>query len=143
MSDSLQPDELQHAMLSYPSPTTGACSDLLCSLSQWYHPVTSSSIIPFSSCLQFFPASGSFPMSQFFATGVHSIGALASALVLPRNIQNWLPLGFTGLIFLQPKGLTRVLSNTTVQKHQFFSAQLVYGPTIPSIHDYWKNHTLD
>ena len=97
---------------------------------------------PFSSCPQSFPASGSFPMSQFFASGDQSIGVSASASVLPMNIQDWFPLGWTGLISLQSKGLSRVFSNTTVEKHQFFSTQL-YGPTLMSVHDYWKNHSLD
>ena len=88
------------------------------------HPTISSSVVPFSFCLQSFPASGSFPMSQFFPSGGQSIGVSASALDLPMNIQNWFPLGWTGWISLQPKGLSRVFSNTTVQKHQFFSAQL-------------------
>ena len=123
MSNFLRPCGLQHARLSYPSPTPGACSNS-CPLSQWYHPTVSSSIIHFSSCLQSFPASGSFPMSQFFTLGGQSIGASASALVLPMNIQVWFPLGLTGWISLQSKGLSRVFSNTTVQKHQFFGAQL-------------------
>ena len=100
-------------------------------------------IVLFSSCLQSFPASGSFPMSQFFTSGVQSIGASALASVLPMNIQDWFPLGWTGLVSLQYKGLSRVFSNTTVQKHQFFSAQLLYGPTLTSTHDYWKNHSFD
>ena len=91
---------------------------------KWYHPTISSSVIPFSSCLQSFPATGSFLMSQFFASGNQSIGASASTSVLPINIQDWFPLGRTGWISLQSKGLSRVFSNTTVQKHQFFSAQL-------------------
>ena len=90
----------------------------------WYHPTISPSVIPFSSCLQSFPASGSFSMSQFFTSGSQSIGASASASVLPMNFQDWSPLGLTGLISLLSKGLSRVLSNTTVQKHQFFGAQL-------------------
>ena len=93
-----------------------------CPLSQWCHPTISSSAIPFS-CLQCFPASGSFPMSQFFSSGGQSIGASASASVLPMNIQDWFPLGLTGWISLQSKGLSRAFSNTTVQKHHFFSAQ--------------------
>ena len=95
-----------------------------CPLSRWCHPTISSSIIPFSSCLQSFPASGSFQMSQFFASGGQSIGVSASASVLPRNIQDWSPLGWTGWISLQSKGLSKVFSNTTVQKHQFFGTQL-------------------
>ena len=123
LSDSLWPHGLQHTRLPCPSPTPGACSNL-CPLSWWCHPVISSSLVPFSSCLQSFPASGSFPMSQFFALGGQSIGASASASVLPMHIQDWFPLGLTGLISLLSKELSRVFSNTTVQKHQFFSAQL-------------------
>ena len=104
--------------------------------------VMSSSVIPFSSHLQCFPASRSFPMSQFFASGGQSTGVSASASALPMNIQDWFPLGWTGWISLQSKGLSRVFSNTTVQKHQFFGTQL-YSPTLTSIHDYWKNHSLD
>ena len=95
-----------------------------CPLSRWCHPTISSFVIPFSSCPKSFPASGSFPMSQLFASGGQSIGVLTSASVLPINIQDWFPLGLTGLISLQSKGLSRVFSNTTVQKHQFFGAQL-------------------
>ena len=123
VSDSLQPHGLQHARLHCPSPTPGAYSNS-CPLSRWYHPTISSSVVPFSSCPQSFPASGSFPMSQFFASSSQSIGASASASVLPMNIQDWFPLGWTGWIPLQSKGLSRVSSNTTVQKHQFFGAQL-------------------
>ena len=100
---------------------------------------TSSSVIPFSSHLQSFPVSGSFPVSQFFASGGQSTGASVSASVLLMNIQDWFPLGLTGWTSLQSKGLSRVFSNTTVQKHQFFATQL-YSPTVISIHDYWKNH---
>ena len=123
MSDSLQPHRLQHARLPCPSPTPRACSNS-CPSSQWWHPTISSSVIPFSSHLQSFPASVSFPMSQFFASGGQCIGVSASASVLPMNIQNWSPLGWTGWVSLQCKGLSRVFSNTTVQKHQFFSTQL-------------------
>ena len=121
-SDSLQPHGLQHTRLPYPSPTPRACSNS-CPSSQWCHPTISSFIIPFSSCLQSCPASGSFPMSQFSRWGGQSIGASASASVLPMNIQDWFPLGLIGCIALQSKGLSRVFSNTTVQKHQFFSPQ--------------------
>ena len=110
-----------HARFLCPSPTPEACSNS-CPSSQWCHPIISSSVIPFFSCPQSFPASGSFLMSQFFPSGSQSIGASAS--VLPMNIQNWFPLGLTGLISLQSKGLSRVFSNTAIQKHQFFSAQL-------------------
>ena len=99
------------------------------------------SIILFSSCLQSFPASGSFQMSQFFTSGDQSIGASAS--VLPMNIQDWFPLGWTALISLSSKGLSRVFSNTTVQKHQLFALCFLYSPTLISIHDYWKNHRFD
>ena len=123
MSDSLWPHGLQHARLPCPSPTSRALLNW-CSSSQWCHPTILSSVIPFSSCPQSFPALGSFPVSQFFASGGQSIGASASASVLPMNIQGWFPLGWTGWISLQSKGLSRVFSNTTVQKHQFFGAQL-------------------
>ena len=123
MSNSLWPHGLQHAGPPCPSPTPGVNSNS-CPSSQWCQPTISSSVIPFSFCLQFFPASGSFPMSQFFASGGQSIGVSASAWVLPMNIQNWFPLGLTGWISLLSKGFSRVFSNTTVQKHQFFGAQL-------------------
>ena len=123
VSDCLWPHGLMHARLPCPSPTLGACSNS-CPLSWWCHPTISFSIVPFSSRLQCFPASGSFPMSQFFASGSQSIGVSASASGLPMNIQGWFPLHLTGWISLQSKGLSRVFSNTTVQKHQFFSPQL-------------------
>ena len=123
MSDSLQLHGLQHTRPPCPSPTPGVYSNS-CPSSQWCHPTISSSVVPFSSHLQSFPASGSFPMSQFFASGAQSIGASASASVLPMNIQDWFPLGWTGWISLLSKGLSRVFSNTTVQKHQFFNTQL-------------------
>ena len=107
VSDSLRPHGLQHASLLCPSPSPGVCWNS-CPLGWWCHPTISSSAVPFSSCLQSFPASGSFPMSQLFASGGQSIGASASALVLPMNIQDWFPLGLTGLISLQSKGLSRV-----------------------------------
>ena len=122
LSDSLWPHGLQHSRLPCPSPTPRACSNS-CPLSQWCHPTISSSVIPFSSCLQFFPAS-SFPGSQFFTSSGQSIGVSASASVLPMNFQNWFPLGWTGWISLQSKGHSRVFFNTTVQKHQFFGTQL-------------------
>ena len=115
MSDSLQPHEPQHARLPCSSPTPRVYSNS-CPLSQWCHPAISSSVIPFSSCLQSFPTSGSFPMSQLFASGGLSIGVSASILALPMNIQDWFPLGWTGCISLQSKGLSRVFSNTTVEK---------------------------
>ena len=123
MSDSLRPHGLQHARLPCLLPTPRTCSNS-CPSSQWCHPAISSSVIPFSSHLQSFPVSGSFPMNQFFALGGQSIGVSASASVLPMNIQDWFPLGWTGWISLQSKSLSGVFSNATVQKHQFFGAQL-------------------
>ena len=124
MSHSLRPHGVQHARLPCPSPTPRACSNS-CPSSWWCHPTISSSVVPFSSCPQSFPASGSFPMSQFFAWGSQSIGVSASTSILPMNIQDWFPLGLTGWISLQSKGLSRVFSNTTVlEKHQFFGAQI-------------------
>ena len=122
VSDSLRSHGLQHARLPCPSPTPGVYSNS-CPLSQWCHPTISSSVTPFSSCPQFFPASGSFPVSQLFASGGQSIGVSALASVLPMNIQDWFPLGLTGLISLLSKELSRVFSSTTVQKCQFFGAQ--------------------
>ena len=122
VSDSLWPHGLQHARPPFPSPTPRVYSNS-CPLSRWCHPTVSSSVIPFS-WLQSFPTSRSFHMSQFFASGGQNIGVSASPSVLPMNIQDWFPLGWTGWISLQSKGLSRVLSNTTVQKHQFFNAQL-------------------
>ena len=122
-SDSLQPHELQHARPLCPTPTHGVYSDS-CPSSWWCHPAISSSVIPSSSCPQSLPASGSFPMSQLFSWSGQNIGVLASASVLPVNTQDWSPLGWTGWISLQTKGFSRVFSNTTIQKHQFFSAQL-------------------
>ena len=123
MSVSLRPREPQHARPPCPSPTPGVHLNP-CPLSRWCHPTISSSVIPFSSCPQSFPASGSFPMSQLFASGGQSIGVSASTSVLPMNSQDWSPLGWTSWICLQSKGLSRVFSNTTVQKHQFFCTQL-------------------
>ena len=120
---SLQPCGLQHARPPCPSPTPGVYSHSW-PLSQWCHPTISSSVIPFSSCLQSFPASGSFQKSQFFASGGQSIGVSAAASVLPMNIQDWFSLGWIGWISLQSKGFSRVFFNTTVQKHQFFGTHL-------------------
>ena len=122
VSNSLQPHGLQHTGTPCPSPTPGLYSNS-CPLSRWCHPTISSSVTPFYSRLQSFPASGSFPVSQFFESGGQSIGVSASTSVLPMNIQDWFPLEWTGWISLQSKGLSRVFSNTTVQKHQFFGAQ--------------------
>ena len=123
MFDSLRPHEPQHAKLPCPLPTSGLHPNP-CPLSQWCHPTISSSVIPFSSCPQSFPEPGSFQMSQLFASGGQSIGVSSSTSVLLMNTQDWSPLGWAGWISLQSKGLSRVFSNTTVQKHQFFGAQL-------------------
>ena len=163
MSDSLWPHGLQHARLLCPSPTPRACLNS-CPSSQWCHPTISSSIVSFSSGLKSFPASWSFQMSQVFTSGGQSIGGSASASVLQMNIQDWFPLGLTGLISCQSKGLSRAFSNTTVKNHQFFRAQRssppaacqaslsitsswsllkFLCPTLTSIHDYWENHSFD
>ena len=126
VSNSLQSHELKHARLPYPSPTPRACSNS-CPSNRWCHPIISSSVSPFSPCLQSFPASGSFPMSQFFASGSQSTGVSASASVLPMNTHDWSPLGWTDWISLQSKGLSRVFSNTTVQKFQYICSGLKYG----------------
>ena len=141
VSDSLRPLGLQHTRPSCPSPTPGVYSNS-CPLSRWCHPTISSSVVTFSSRLWSFPASGSFQMSQLFASVGQSTRVSASASFLPKNTQEWSPLGWTGWISLQSKGLSRVFSNTTVQKHQFSGAQL-YSPTLTSIHDCWKNHSFD
>ena len=146
VSNSLRPHESQHARPPCPSPAPGVHLNS-CALSWWCHPAISSSVVPFSSWPQSLLASGSFPMSQLFTRGGQSIGVLASASVLPMNTQDWSPLGWTGWISLQSKGLSRVFSNTTVQKHQFFGAQLSSQSNMTtfftSIHDYWENHSLD
>ena len=123
MSNSLWLHGLQHTRLPCPSPTPRTCSNS-CSWSWWCHPTITSSVIPFSSCLQSFPASGYFLMSHFFASGGQSTGVSASTSVFPMKSLNWLPLGWTGWISLKSKGLSRVFSNPTVQKHQFFGTQL-------------------
>ena len=155
VSDSLWHHGLQNTRLPCPSPTPGACT-ISSPSSQWCHPTIASSVVPFSSCLQSFPASGSFPMSQFFASGGQSIGISASASVLPMNIQDWFSLGQTGWISLQSKGLSRVFSNTTVQKYQLFSVQLSLQSNSHiwkvkrnqraswwKWKDIWKNHSFD
>ena len=123
VSDSLRPHGLQQARPPSPSPTPRACSNS-CPLRRWCRPIISSSVTGFSSCLQSFPPSESFQMSQFFASGGQSIGVSASASVLPMNIQDWFPLGWIGWISLQSKGLASVFSSTTIQEHQFFDDQL-------------------
>ena len=125
VSNSLQTHGLQHSRPLCPSPTPGVHPNS-CPLSRWCHPTISSSVVPFSSCPQSFPASESFQMSQLFTSGGQNIGVSASTSVLPKNTQDWSPLGWTGWISLQSKGLSRVFSNTTVQKHQSFSAQLSF-----------------
>ena len=132
MSDSLQPHEPQHTRPPCPSPTPRVYSNS-CPLSCWCHPTISSSVIPVSYCLHSFPASGIFPVSQFFTSGSQSVGASSSSSALPMNIQDQFSLGLSGLISLQSKGLSRVFSNTTIQKHQFFSPQ-------PSL---WSNSHID
>ena len=140
MSNSLWPHGLQHTRPPCPSPTPGAYSNS-CSSSQSCHPTISSSVVPFSSHLQSFPASGSFQMTQFLSSGGQSIGVSASASVLPMNIQDWFPLGWTSLITLLSKGLSRVFSNTTVWKHQFFGAQTSLWPN-SHIHTWLLKKTI-
>ena len=143
MFPSLWPHGLQHVWPPCPSPTPGVYSNS-CPLSRWYHPTISFSAFPFSSHLQSFPASGAYQMSQLFTSGGQSIGVSASASVLPMNIQNWFPLGWTSWISLQSKGLSRVFSNSVVFKSINSSVlSFLYSPTLTSIHDYWKNHSLD
>ena len=142
MSHSWWPQGLQHTRPYCPSQTPRVYPNS-CPLSQWCHPTISSSVVPFSSHLQSFPALGSLQMSQHFTSGGQSIGVSAPTSVLPMNTQDWFPLGCTGWISLQSKGLSRVFSNTTAQKHQFFSTQLSLSPPQTSKRDYWKNHSLD
>ena len=155
VSDSLPPHESQHARPPCPSPTPGVHSDS-CPSSRWCHPAISSSVVPFSSCPQSLPTSESFPMSQLFAWGGQSTRVSALTSVLPKNTQNWSPLGWTGWISLQSKGLSRVFSNTTIQKHQFFGGQLyhpAYSLRHPTYLTYmqstswemldWKKHKLE
>ena len=136
VSDSFRPHGLQHTRLPCPSPTPGACSNSSPS-SRWCHPAFSSSAVPFSCCLPSVPASGSFPVSQFFTSGGQSIGASAS--VFPVNIQDWFPLGLTSWISLLPKGLSRVFFKSINSSVLNF----LYGPTLTSIHDSWKNRSSD
>ena len=151
VSDSLWPHESQQARPPCPSPTPRVYPNS-CPSSRWCHSAISSSVIPFSSCLQSLPTSRSFPMSQLFTWGGQSIGVSASARVLPMNTQDWFPLGWTGWISSQSRGLSRVFSNTTVQKHQFKNKKksinssvlsFLHSPTLTSIHDHWKNYSLD
>ena len=142
MSDSLRLHGLQHARLPCLWPTPRGCANS-CPLSRWCHPTISPSVVPFSSCLQSFPASGSFPVSQLFTSGGQIIGASASASVLPMRTHNWFPLGLTGLISLQSKGLSRVFSNTTLQSINSVALSFLYSPALTSIHDSWKNYSFD
>ena len=142
VANSFRPHALQHTRLPCPPLSLGACRNS-CPLSWWCHPTISSCVIPFSSYLQSFPASESFLVSQLFTLGGQSIGASASASVLPMNIQDWFPLGLTGLISLQSKGLSKVFSNITVQSINSSAVSFLYSPTLTSIHDYWKNHSFD
>ena len=142
ISNYLWPHGLQHARPPCPSLTPRVHSNS-CPLNQWCNPTISSSVVPLSSCLQSFPASGSFQKSQLFASGGQSIGVSASASVLPMNTQDWSPWGWTGWISLQSKGLSRVLSNSIVQNINSLVFSFLYSPTLTSIHDYWKNHSLD
>ena len=141
MSDSLRPHRLQHARLPCPSPTPRACSNSG-PLSQWCHPTISSPVFPFSYCLQSFPASGSFAVSQFFASGSQIIGASASASVFPKDIQDWLPSGLTGWISLQSKGLSRSSPTPQFESSNSSALSFLYGPAFTSILDYWKTIAL-
>ena len=142
MSESLWPHRLQHARLPCPSLTPRVCSNS-CPLSPWRHPTISSSISPFSFCPQSFQASESFPMSWHFTSDSQSIGASASASVLPMNMQGWFPLGLIGFISLQSKGPSRVFSSTMLESIDSSVLSLFYGLTLISTHDYWKNHSFD
>ena len=142
VSDSLWPPWIAawQASLSITTPWVHPNS---CPSSRWCRAAISSSVVPFSSCPQSLPALESFPMSQLFAWGGRRIGISALASALPNYSQNWSPIEWTGWISLQSKGLSKVFSNTTVQIHQFFGARFLHSPTLASIHDHWKNHSLD
>ena len=133
---------LQLFAIPWTASSPGVCSNS-CPSSRWCHPTISSSVVPFSSCPQSFPASGSFPMSQLFASGGQSTGASPSASVLPTNIQDWLPLGLAGWISLQSKGLSRVLQHHSSKASSSSTLGILYGPVLTSIRDYWKNHSFD
>ena len=145
VSDSLRPHESRHARPPCPSPTPGVHPNpcLVMPLSWWCHPTISSSVVPFFSCLQSFPASESFQMSQLFAWGGQSIGVSALASVLPVNIQNWSPLGWTGWIFLQSKDSQESSPTPQFKSINSLVLSFLYSPTLTFIHDYWKNHSLD
>ena len=142
LSNSLWSYGLLHTRLPCPSPSPRACSNS-CPLRQWCHPTISSSVVLFSPCFPSFPASGSFLMSRLFASGGRNIGASALASLLLMNVQDCFPLGLTGWISLLSKRLSRVFSNTTVQKHPFFSTQHSLWSNSQSIHDYWESHSFD
>ena len=142
VSNSLRLHGLQHTTLPCSSPTPVACSNSR-PLSRWCHPTISSSVIHFSSCLQSFPASGSFLMSQFFTSGGQSIGVSASASVLLMNSQDWFPLGLTGLISLQSKNSQESYPTPQFKSINSSALSLIYGPTLTSIYDFWKNHSFD
>ena len=142
MSDSLQPHRLQHARLSCPSVFPRVCS-ISYSLSQWCNLTISSFVAPFSFCLQSFPASGYFPLSQLFTTGGQSIATLASTSVLPKNIQSWFPLGLTDLISLLSKGFSRVFSSAQLKNISSLVLSLLYGSTLTPVHGYWKEHSFN
>ena len=136
VSHSLQPHGLQHSRPPCPSPTPGVYSNSF-PLSRWCHPTISSSVVPFSCCLQSLPASESFPMSQFFTSGGQSIGVSASASILPKNIQDWFPLGWTGWISLESSPMPQFKSINSL------ALSFLYSPTLTSIHDYWENHSFN
>ena len=142
VSNSLRPHESQHARPPCPSPTPGVHSDSRPS-SQWCHPAISSSVVPFSSCPQFLPASGSFPMNQLFAWGGQSIGVSASASVLPMNTQVWSPSEWTGWISLQSRDSQESSPTPTVKSINSLALSFLHSPTLTSIHDHWINHSLD
>ena len=141
VSDSLRPHESQHARPPCPSPTPGVYSNS-CPSSQWCHPDISSSVVPFSSCPQSLPASGSFPMSQLFAWGGQSIGVSASASFLPKNTQNW-SLEWTGWSPCSPRDTQESFPTSQFKSNNSLALSFLHSPTLTSIHDYWKNHSLD
>ena len=142
VSDSLQPHESQHARPPYPSPTPGVYSNS-CPSSRWYHPAISSSVVPFSSCPQSLPASGPFPMSQLITWGGQSIRLSASASVLPMNTQDWSPLGWTGGSPCSPRDSQKSSPTPQFKSINFSAVSFLHSPTLTSIHDHWKNHSLD
>ena len=142
VSDSLWPHKLQHTRPPCPSPTPGVYPNS-CPSSQWCHPTISSSAISFSSCLQSFPASGSFPVSQLFMSGGQSTGVSSLTSLLPKNIQDWFPLGWTGWISCSPRNSQESSPTSQFKSISFSALSPLYSPTLTSIHDHWKNHSLD